>query len=424
MRLTQASNISHDIDVDHVYAGLLLQCANGDVLLQDRDNRAGIENAGLITTFGGLAEGDEFEYEAAIREAREELGLDLKPEDLEHLCDIRKTERDGSSTRVSVWIVEGVEPRSIQVFEGRGFVRGTVRDLQQNPRLTYTCRRTLEIFELRQRASAPGETMTLEVVASVSSPAHPVNEDLFGVLGCSAWLIDGATPIDKSPKLHPISDARWLVELSDDLLRKYGPERPLPVALAQVLVAIRDRIASADTPLAYPPSAAIALIRAHNGVIEYLALSDVAVVVVDGDQVWLLDDQVSARREEHVLKIEREKGADAVRESMWHRRRHEMNRRGGYWVFSDEPESAMHVRHGYIEARPGTRVLIASDGFTRLVNVFGTTTWDQLAMLGPSDPEGLVSELRSLEDSDPDRTRYSRISTRDDATAVWLDVVS
>ncbi|MBV9869350.1 MAG: NUDIX domain-containing protein, partial [Frankiaceae bacterium] len=127
MRLTQASNISHDIDVDHVYAGLLLQCANGDVLLQDRDNRAGIENAGLITTFGGLAEGDEFEYEAAIREAREELGLDLKPEDLEHLCDIRKTERDGSSTRVSVWIVEGVEPRSIQVFEGRGFVRGTVR---------------------------------------------------------------------------------------------------------------------------------------------------------------------------------------------------------------------------------------------------------------------------------------------------------
>lgn len=57
---------------------------NGRILLSRRQNKGWGD--GLLCIPGGHVEPDETLTEAAIREAKEELGLDLKLEDLTYLC--------------------------------------------------------------------------------------------------------------------------------------------------------------------------------------------------------------------------------------------------------------------------------------------------------------------------------------------------
>src|SRR4051812_41586401 len=105
MDLIRAREVAHNIHVDNVYCGVVLIAVDGDrVILQQRDDKPGIANPGLITTFGGVSEGEEYPHETAVREIREELGIDIWPQsELNHLCDIVKTEADGSITRAMFW---------------------------------------------------------------------------------------------------------------------------------------------------------------------------------------------------------------------------------------------------------------------------------------------------------------------------------
>lgn len=83
MSLVRASAISHNVDAERIYAGVILIDRTGAILLQDRDETPNVLNAGRVTTFGGCAEADEYGYEAAMREMREELSLRVAVHDLD-----------------------------------------------------------------------------------------------------------------------------------------------------------------------------------------------------------------------------------------------------------------------------------------------------------------------------------------------------
>ena len=67
------------------------------VLLQLRSN-TGYMDGHWATAAAGHVEADESVFEAAVREAREELGVDVAPADLQPLCAMHRTA--GSSRRV------------------------------------------------------------------------------------------------------------------------------------------------------------------------------------------------------------------------------------------------------------------------------------------------------------------------------------
>ena len=96
-----------------------------------------------------------------------------------------------------------------------------------------------------------------------------------------------------------------------------------------------------------------------------------------------------------------------------------MNRPGGYWVTHPSLPWLHEVQHAALPLREGDHVLLASDGFFRLVNVFHAC--GESALVAAARTRGLASlcaELRSREDDDPDCRRWPRLKAKDDATAM------
>jgi hypothetical protein len=79
---------------------------------------------------------------------------------------------------------------------------------------------------------------------------------------------------------------------------------------------------------------------------------------------------------------------------------------------------AQHMR---LSADEADHLLFASDGFFRLVNVFGA--YDEGKLVATALTGGLAalgSELREIESKDPDCLRYPRLRSMDDASAVLM----
>jgi hypothetical protein len=93
----------------------------------------------------------------------------------------------------------------------------------------------------------------------------------------------------------------------------------------------------------------------------------------------------------------------------------------GYWRL-DLCENALdHIEVERIAAPPGDCFLLLTDGFYRLVDVY--RRYSHGALLAAAQERGvaaLLTELRGIEDEDPECRRYPRLKRCDDATAVLL----
>lgn len=103
-------------------AEVLLVKADGSLILQQRDNKPGITNSGLIASFGGHIEPGEEPVDAAVREINEETNLKLMQSDLEFFGKYRKTKAvHGEDWDVYFFIAKGINEAGLEVFEGRGY---------------------------------------------------------------------------------------------------------------------------------------------------------------------------------------------------------------------------------------------------------------------------------------------------------------
>ena len=103
------------------YVGALLITDKNEIILQQRDKKRGIMNPGMVTTFGGLMEEGETREEGLERELQEEL--ELKGIKYEFWRTFEKKESvHGEDRRCHIYIVREVDPQSIEVKEGMGFV--------------------------------------------------------------------------------------------------------------------------------------------------------------------------------------------------------------------------------------------------------------------------------------------------------------
>ena len=95
----------------------------------------------------------------------------------------------------------------------------------------------------------------------------------------------------------------------------------------------------------------------------------------------------------------------------------------GYWVFGVQAEAAEHIVYQSCAAPVGTKVLVMSDGFYRLVSPYGRYTDEQLIDEAVARGLGeLMRELRGMETSAADDKEIGRFKTSDDATALLLEV--
>ncbi|WP_294238610.1 protein phosphatase 2C domain-containing protein [uncultured Sphingomonas sp.] len=276
----------------------------------------------------------------------------------------------------------------------------------------------------------------LRIDVALSDAGGMVNEDAVGHFGDAAWVIDGATGVG-SALLDAPSDAAWLAQTANRLIAEAladDPERSTIEMLRDVMTRCAAALADAQVRAADGahelPSAAFAMVRLRGDVAEITALADCRVAAVDetGDArlfgTYALDAVES--RTLAAVKAIREEEPDIDAEALKRRllpglsaNRHLKNRDGGYWVLGAEPAAADHVWQASVPLRPGQRFAIASDGFLRLVELFGTATpADLLTIATPEEGAAWLAQLRDLERQPDSLRRHNRVKRHDDASLI------
>ena len=262
--------------------------------------------------------------------------------------------------------------------------------------------------------------MRTELVSEPGDPARP-NED-FASVGLPASgqggvlvVLDGVTPPrGETGCLHsvPWFTARLggaLTELTVSL-----PDVPLDDALARAVA--RTAETHAETcDLSHPrtPQATVAVTRWSAEAVEYLVLSDSALLVesTDGTITPYLDDRL-ARLPRASL------ATDALIDA------HIRNKEDGFFTAAADPSVAARAVTGVLPREDVRRLVGLTDGATRWVEKFREGGWeDCFTFVRKEGARALVDRVRALELADAEeRTYLGRSKTHDDATVVYVEL--
>ncbi len=275
----------------------------------------------------------------------------------------------------------------------------------------------------------------ITVLESISVPSGVVNDDRAGHRESCIWVIDGATDCNREKYLPGGSDAAWLAgQFHENLLAK-APSGHLPLEelIASITEAVHARFQNEKLrdleDRGHQPSAAALIARLADGVLEVLGFGDCQLfVALPGKRAELrgvdrarLGDFASIERikraaKEHGLDWQaaraKVQGSGAVS-------RRKMNLPGGYSVLSIDMAPLDLIHREAIPLEPGARLLFATDGFTRLSEVFNV--YSEETLLQAAFEKGLaalIAELRGLERKDERCETYPRVKVLDDATAI------
>lgn len=262
--------------------------------------------------------------------------------------------------------------------------------------------------------------MRTELVSEPGDPDRP-NEDFASVglpasgQGGSLVVLDGVTP--------PRSDCGCRHSVAWFAARLGGALTELSVSqtdmtLREVLAEAIRRVAEAhaDTcDLSHPrtPQATVVVARWSASAVEYLVLSDSALLVESpaGEVTALLDDRLSLVPRSSLVSDE---VADAT----------VRNREGGFFTAAADPAVAARAVTGTLP-RSSVRALTAlTDGATRWVERFHQGDWaDLFTLVRKEGPASLVERVRALERADEtERLHLLRSKTHDDATVVFAEL--
>ncbi|MBD0843540.1 protein phosphatase 2C domain-containing protein [Streptomyces sp. TRM68416] len=260
--------------------------------------------------------------------------------------------------------------------------------------------------------------MRTELVSEPSDPAHP-NEDFAGVglpasgQGGVLVALDGVTPPRGGTGcLHSVP---WFTARLGGALTELTVSLPdVPLADALSLALARTAGAHAETcDLSHPrtPQATVVTARWSPGTVEYLVLSDSALLVEspDGTVTPYLDDRLALLPRSALA-------TDALIDANLR------NKEGGFFTAAADPAVAERAVTGTLP-RSGVRALAAlTDGAARWVETFGEGDWaDCFGVIRKEGAQALVDRVRALELGDAERTFLGRSKTHDDATVVFVE---
>jgi serine/threonine protein phosphatase PrpC len=279
--------------------------------------------------------------------------------------------------------------------------------------------------------------MQLSIVDAVSRPSGAVNEDRWGAGDGAVWILDGATGIAEQRVLPGPSDALWLVERVDAGLREHATRPGAPSDVLRPIVSqMQDAFTVAalrpDAPPVDMPGTALAMLRLHAGALELSSLGDCRIVRGDdnGGVRCFGTSKVTALDDLLVAEVVRLQSEGTPHHQIWRRvlpmtRRHRALRNlpEGYWMLDLTDRGLDHIEVETVEARRGATFLLLTDGFYRLVDVYGRHSYATLfAAAQDRGLKPLYEELRAIEVADADCRRYPRLKPCDDATAVLVRV--
>jgi hypothetical protein len=282
--------------------------------------------------------------------------------------------------------------------------------------------------------------LTFHCIDALTHGPKPPNEDAHGVSPRAAWVIDGATGVSRGPDILEPSGAAWLAETLSDALHglfRQGTPAPMTATLAAAQAAVAGAfeatVGGAVIEAPDLPTACLGLALLDGERIDLAVIGDIAILhrATDGTVTHLSDHAVDEFSDRTRTALDEVRRLRPTEDPMPHVReqirvnRLMANQPGGYNVvhprlaWDDKVTTATHA------AADGDVLLVASDGFFRLVDHFGIHTEADLVEAALSQGLApLLARLRAEEEADPHGVRAPRIKRHDDATAVLLRVTS
>jgi hypothetical protein len=279
------------------------------------------------------------------------------------------------------------------------------------------------------------------VLDRISWPGHPdkPNEDICGVSGDWAWVIDTSIFPGTTPVMHEKSDAAWLARFADERLSNLAPQAEDGATLLRHVMEEARTAYRAVAPaerhddfVAWPLGA-MTLVRRRGSALDVWTFGDTTAYVRQPDgAVATLGDAPGLRDAESSMAAELMRQAGSRPTAIlgepvflaWLGERRERQRRSGIpaAILSFNPDAADRLRHETAPCQDGTVILLASDGFSALVDLY--RAMDAGAVMEAaltSGLEPLVKLARKIEtEQDPDGRLYPRFKASDDTTAILL----
>jgi hypothetical protein len=254
-------------------------------------------------------------------------------------------------------------------------------------------------------------------------------------------------------------DATYPDDFALNAIRGYAEPHALTIALGRTRPSLllltgwtdyafsSDNVAAAQAGLAMQPpaldargadgretpAASFALVRLIGSEIEVLRLGDCLVLLEASDgAVTVMDHPVLAAIEaatRSALLALRAQGITDPKQAftaMMPRLRAERQRRNladGYGVLAAERSCLPMLHLDRMPAHDVRRVLLASDGYYRLVDHYNAASDAELVRRTEElGADAMLEQLRAIEVADPLATRYPRLKIADDATALLIGV--
>ncbi len=265
------------------------------------------------------------------------------------------------------------------------------------------------------------------------------NEDAWGHAGNTVWVLDGATGLSDSPLIETApSDPAWLVDQFNAYFTEHAPGfgadlTGLVSAAIQHVRALFEAQKCRKVAHNYElPVATLVMVHAGPQALTWLTLSDSYLITqTDGSTQMFGGDPVHEAIDAHsiseLIRLRRE-GVRSLTEARQRliptiragRERANNNKADGYAALGIEMGvEATLAQHTL--PRPSGPALLISDGFSRLIDTFKTHTAATLLDAATQQPlEALYTQLREIENNDPEGITYPRLKKSDDATAVLV----
>jgi hypothetical protein len=277
------------------------------------------------------------------------------------------------------------------------------------------------------------------ILDRISWPGSPdrANEDACGASGAWAWVIDTSIFPGTPAIMHERSDAAWLASFASGRLSDLAPEAQDGSALIRHVMEEARTAFMAAAPeerqdfLTWPVGA-MTLVRHRGGSLDVWTFADTTAFVRRPDGSVLTVGEAPGMRQFEVAAAERLLQASrATPETInrtpefqaWLAERRQRQSRGPSLLGLD-PSAADRLRHETVPCEEGSTILLTSDGFSALVDLYGVMNAESMmAAALSSGLEPLAQKAREIETQiDPDGRLYPRFKVSDDATALLVRV--
>jgi Protein phosphatase 2C len=294
-------------------------------------------------------------------------------------------------------------------------------------------------------AARVSQGLQFAMLSAASRQINDYNDDAFGAAPGRLWVLDGATGVADTRLTRGASDASWLAHATAALLASahwdgFASEALLAGLEQFVRAAFECEAAwagAAPAGTAEMPSTCLGLVQLRPEHVEVACVGDVSVVVqAPGAPPQVFSDNAAAPFSQRTLQAWRQARAagaqqaiapgevlEAVRPVIRENRK-AMNQPGGYRVIHPLLPWARGVTVHRIARLAGTRVLLASDGLWRLVDLFGTHTPQSLLDAAAAEGiDALIAQVRRLEAADAHCEHAPRVKASDDATGLLASLL-